>query len=50
MHFNDLEKSKLWLEVMNPSLGNVTPIQMLKLGRYQKLMEFIYTSLEENKR
>jgi hypothetical protein len=48
MHFNNLEMSKTWLECENPLLGNVSPKAMLNIGRFDKLMSFIYTQLREN--
>lgn len=48
MFFHDEVKSKLWLESVNPLLGNVAPVNMLKFGRFDKLMNFVYTSIYEN--
>lgn len=48
MFFNDIQRSKFWLICINPLLGNVSPVSMLKVGRFDKLMNFIYTSLDEN--
>lgn|SRR5579859_4911248 len=42
------EKAKLWMTAKNPLLGNQTPLEMLSLGRYNKLVEFINTQLREN--
>jgi hypothetical protein len=47
--FKDEEKTKLWMETNNPLLGEISPIQMMQLGRYQKLMQFIDSSLEGNR-
>lgn len=47
--FNDDEKSALWMETKNPLLGNVSPIDMMVMGRHQKLMDFINNSLEGNR-
>lgn len=38
---NDQQRIYLWLTTENPSLGNVTPFDMIKLGREKKLLEFI---------
>ena len=48
-HFeHDLEKTKLWFESPNPLLGNVSPNEMIKLGRVYKLAMFIDDSLAMN--
>jgi uncharacterized protein (DUF2384 family) len=48
--FKDWEKSKAWFKHENPLLGNMRPVDMIKQGRSEKLLKFIKTSLEENKR
>jgi uncharacterized protein (DUF2384 family) len=48
MFFHNEEKSKFWIESPNPLLGNVSPVSMLKIGRFDKLMGVIYTSIYEN--
>jgi hypothetical protein len=40
-HFQDPEKTALWFRTINPLLGNVSPRDMLRFGRYKKLMQFI---------
>ena len=37
-----------WMQAKNPMLGNVTPIDMLLVGRKNKLVKFIKCQLEEN--
>lgn len=50
-HFKgDASKTALWFTVPNPLLGNVTPRDMIRFGRYQKLFKFIINALAENKR
>ncbi|MCH7501246.1 MAG: hypothetical protein IH886_14800 [Nitrospinae bacterium] len=49
-YFNDVEKSVLWFQVPNPLLGNMTPRDMIRLGRFKKLFKFIQTALDENRR
>jgi len=39
-----------WMQAVNPLLGNTRPLDMLLVGRKDKLIEFIKTSLSENKR
>lgn len=41
LFFNDREKSIIWLASRNPLLGNVRPFEMLELGRFNKLMQFV---------
>jgi hypothetical protein len=50
MYFNNISKSIDWMYTQNPLLGNVVPNDMIKVGRFDKLMGFIYTQLEDNKR
>ena len=50
MFFNDDVKAHIWMWEQNPLLGNVTPVQMLRLGRFDKLIQFIYDRTSENSR
>lgn len=48
-YFNgDIKKICQWLDTENPSLGNLTPRAMLRLGRHDKLISFIQGALGEN--
>ena len=49
-HFNDLDKAMLWFQVTNPLLGNMSPKDMIRVGRFKRLLKFIQTALSENKR
>jgi hypothetical protein len=49
-YFNDPEKSLLWMILKNPLFGNISPKEMIMLGRYDKVMELIKASLDENER
>ena len=50
-HFEgSAEKTALWFITPNPLLGNVTPRDMIRFGRYKKLFKFIFNALSENKR
>ena len=41
-HFNqDLDKTIRWFKLPNPALGGISPKEMILLGRYKKLMQFI---------
>ncbi len=44
----DAEKTALWFAIPNPLLGDVTPRDMIKLGRFSRLREFIREALAEN--
>lgn len=49
-HFNgDRTKTALWFTTPNPLLGNITPRDMIRFGRYKKLFKFIFNALAENK-
>lgn len=50
MFFKDESTKIQWMLTINPFLGNISPIDMLKVGRFDKLINFIYTQLEEGKR
>jgi len=49
-HFNDLDKTILWFRVSNPLLGGISPRDMIKVGRFKKLIKFIQNALDENKK
>ncbi len=49
-YFNDLDKTMLWFQVSNPLLGDLSPRDMIRVGRFKKLQRFIQTALAENKR
>lgn len=44
----DKDKALRWYMTPNPLLGNITPFQMIKNGRGQKLMKFITSQIEGN--
>lgn len=44
----DAEKTALWFRVPNPMLGGVSPRDMLRLGRYQRLSGYIQRALTQN--
>jgi len=46
----DAKKTALWFTIQNPLLGNVSPRDMIRFGRYKKLFKFIINALAENKR
>ena len=45
----DAVKTSLWFKTTNPILGNISPRDMIRFGRYQKLLKFILNALSENK-
>lgn len=45
--FDDDVKTKLWLQTPNPMLGNTSPRDMIRLGRYNKLLRFVTQALED---
>lgn len=45
---NDRGKVKGWFNTPNPLLGNITPNEMMKLGRIEKLLDFVRTQVAEN--
>ena len=50
-HFHgDGKKTALWFTTLNPLLGNVTPRDMIRFGRYRKLFKFVVNAIAENKR
>jgi hypothetical protein len=48
--FNDTEKTVLWFKMPNHLLGGMSPRDMIRVGRFKKLMMFIQTALDENQR
>jgi len=45
----DVKKTVLWFTLPNPLLGNHSPRDMIRFGRYKKLRRFIWNALHENK-
>lgn len=48
--FKEEEKTNKWLMTANALLGGMTPIEMLKDDRKDKLVKWIKTCLDENDR
>lgn len=44
----DKNKTVLWFRIPNPLLGNITPRDMIRFGRFKKLLKFIQNALSEN--
>ena len=48
--FDDVEKTILWFNMPNTLLGSMSPKDMIRVGRFKKLLKFIQSSLDENVR
>ena len=46
-YFNDMDTTLLWMQIDNPLLGSIPPIDMIKQGRHEKLKQFVETALDE---
>ena len=46
--FGDEHKTVLWFKTSNPLLGDMTPRDMIRVGRFRKLRRFIQNALSEN--
>jgi uncharacterized protein (DUF2384 family) len=46
--FKDEHKTVLWFRTPNPLLGDMTPRDMIRVGRFRKLVRFIQAALSEN--
>src|SRR5882672_2363257 len=42
----DAQKVGLWFEIANPMLGNVSPRDMIRIGRYKRLLNFVIEARE----
>ncbi|OGW91420.1 MAG: hypothetical protein A3D28_03905 [Omnitrophica bacterium RIFCSPHIGHO2_02_FULL_63_14] len=50
-HFHgNAERTFLWLTMPNPLLGDIAPRDMIRFGRYNKLLKFVVNAINENKR
>ena len=45
--FNDDQKANLWMRTENPLLGGLRPVQMIAMGRFVKLLEFVTDSMRQ---
>lgn len=43
----DADKTLTWFRVRNPMLGDVSPKDMIRLGRYERLRKFILEAMME---
>lgn len=44
----DANKTALWFKTKNPLLGDISPRDMIRYGRYAKLQKFVHDALEQN--
>lgn len=44
----DVAKTALWFKIENPLLGKISPRDMIRYGRYEKLHRFVMSALKEN--
>lgn len=45
----DLQKTRLWFDTSNPLLGNMSPRDMIRYGRYLKLYKFVLSALSDKR-
>lgn len=43
----DADKTATWFRMPNPLLGDVSPRDMIRLGRYERLRKFIINAMKE---
>ena len=44
----DIERTALWFKMPNPMLGDISPRDMIRYGRYKRLMKFIADAQQAN--
>ncbi len=44
----DRAKTALWFHTPNPMLGDLSPRDMIRFGRYKRLQKFVLSAREEN--
>lgn len=44
----DADKTALWFKTLNPMLGDISPRDMIRFGRYRRLLKFIVETQAEN--
>jgi hypothetical protein len=43
----DANKTAAWFKARNPTLGDISPRDMIRLGRYERLRKFIINAINE---
>lgn len=46
----DTDKTVLWFKARNPLLGDISPKEMIRLGRYERLRKFIVNAVLRHER
>ncbi|HEX9852331.1 MAG TPA: hypothetical protein VGA68_04925 [Woeseiaceae bacterium] len=44
----DIDKTALWFRTPNPLLGDISPRDMIRFGRYKRLLKFVSEAREAN--
>jgi uncharacterized protein (DUF2384 family) len=47
--FHDERKARVWLRTPNPMLGGVSPRDMVRMGRHDRLLRFVTQAIEEGR-
>jgi hypothetical protein len=48
-HFSgDIRKTALWFKTKNPLFGNISPRDMIRYGRYERLRRFVMEAIADN--
>lgn len=48
-YFNgDAHKTALWFKIPNPLFGNISPRDMIRYGRYKKVLSFVVDAITDN--
>ena len=45
----DAHKTALWFRTANPMFGNISPRDMIRFGRYKKLLNYILEARQQNR-
>jgi len=48
-HFKNHDKSWTWMFTYNPLLGDMSPYDLIVLGRFEKLRIFVLNQIDESK-
>jgi hypothetical protein len=44
----DVQKTSLWFRTPNPLLGQISPRDMIRYGRYDRLLRFVHDAIQDN--
>lgn len=47
MFAGDINRTSAWFRARNPMLGDISPRDMIRLGRYERLRKFIINAMNE---